>query len=132
LPPANSFSEGITSLINKKRISVMERGSLDRTGLLIGPIKPGNARSLSRKPLLTGASSIDIGTRASAGVGAVNGARFSGVGDWAKAVPAKPVITIKPERKLSRVMIPSLKNTDQALEVFNNLNGLYALFAKFG
>jgi len=24
------------------------------------------------------------------------------------------------------------KNTDQALEVFNNLNGLYALFAKFG
>ena len=86
----------------------MERGSLDRTGLLIGPIKPGNALSLSRKPLLTGASSIDIGTRASAGAGAVNGARLSGVGDCAKAVPAKPVITIKPERNLNRVMISTL------------------------
>jgi len=105
---------------------------LDRTGLLIGPIKPGNARSLSSNPLLTGASSIDIGTRASPGAGAVNGARWSGVGDWAKAVPAKLVITIKPERKLSLVMISTLKNTDQVIEVFNFLNGLYALFAKFG
>ena len=86
----------------------MERGSLDRTGLLIGPIKPGNARSLSSNPLLTGASSIEIGARVSAGAGAVNGARLSGVGDWAKAVPAKPVITIKPERNLSLVMISTL------------------------
>src|SRR4051794_35191646 len=35
--------------MNRNRASVRARGSLVRTGLLIGPMKPGNARSLSRK-----------------------------------------------------------------------------------
>src|SRR2546423_9496659 len=35
--------------MNRNRPSVRARGSLLRIGLLIGPMKPGNARSLSRK-----------------------------------------------------------------------------------
>src|SRR5436305_439447 len=86
LPLPIGLAGSIGLWMNRNRASVSERGSFDRIGFEIGPMKLGNARSLSNGRRSCGQQQLSSGTQgAASGVEGGMTGREVGVGSAARA-----------------------------------------------